>query len=330
MGVLLGFLLALAPACTIGGGEDQSGGGESLPADDDDAGDDDAGDDDADDDDVDDDDVDDDADDDSAGCDPPAAEFNASPRSGPTPLNVGFTDASTTDPDCPITQRAWAFGDGGTSGETAPYHSYAHEGSYDVTLTVTNAGGSDSITKPGFIAVSCGAPTAAFTASPTSGTVPLAVNFANRSTSGCNAMTYAWDFGDGEESGGTSPTHLFLHEGTFTVTLTARTSGGTDQATANIVTECGPVVADFTAEPREGNRPLNVQFQQTGSGYCAGTYLMWGFGDNGYAFTPNPTHRYTRPGVYTVYLGMTNGNDYDQEIKEDYITVYEDGFVMTF
>src|SRR3954467_11954153 len=66
---------------------------------------------------------------------------------GPTPLNVAFTDLSTNTP----TSWAWDFGDGGTSTVQNPTHTYATPGTYTVTLVATNAQGSDSEIKVGYI-----------------------------------------------------------------------------------------------------------------------------------------------------------------------------------
>lgn len=81
--------------------------------------------------------------------DPPVAEFSASPTSGTEPLRVSFSDLSTNVP----TSWDWAFGDGGTSTQQHPIHSYLTAGTYTVSLTVTNAGGSDEETKTNYITV---------------------------------------------------------------------------------------------------------------------------------------------------------------------------------
>jgi PKD repeat protein len=80
----------------------------------------------------------------------PVADFTATPRSGTAPLQVTFSDASTNSP----TSWAWDFGDGSTSTEQNPTHTYGTPGSYDVTLTATNAtGGSAPTTKTGYVTV---------------------------------------------------------------------------------------------------------------------------------------------------------------------------------
>jgi PKD repeat protein len=71
---------------------------------------------------------------------PPVASFTASPSSGPAPLAVTFTDTSTGTP----TSWAWNFGDGSTSTAQNPSHTYTSAGTYEVSMTASNAGGSDA------------------------------------------------------------------------------------------------------------------------------------------------------------------------------------------
>lgn len=90
----------------------------------------------------------------------PTAAFSASPRSGPVPLRVSFTDQSNPGTGT-ISTWAWDFDNNGVTDSTQknPSHQYAAAGSYTVTLTVTTAAGSDSETKSGYISVSKGTPT---------------------------------------------------------------------------------------------------------------------------------------------------------------------------
>ena len=78
-----------------------------------------------------------------AGGSSPIAAFIANTISGNAPLVVSFTDEST---DMPTTWY-WTFGDGGTSTEQNPSHTYTVAGAYTVTLAVSNEYGSDSETK---------------------------------------------------------------------------------------------------------------------------------------------------------------------------------------
>ena len=81
----------------------------------------------------------------------PAADFTASPTSGTAPLTVQFTDLSTGSP----TSWQWDFENDGTidSSERNPPHIYQNPGTYSVFLRVTNAVGSDTEIKTGYITV---------------------------------------------------------------------------------------------------------------------------------------------------------------------------------
>lgn len=91
-------------------------------------------------------------------CAPPVAQFVGTPLSGQTPLTVTFTDQSTTGGGCPITSWSWTFGDGQVSTQQNPIHQFVKNNQgqsqrFDVSLTVTNAGGSDTETKARYITV---------------------------------------------------------------------------------------------------------------------------------------------------------------------------------
>jgi len=83
------------------------------------------------------------------GPQPPVANFSGNPTSGPVPLTVYFTDLSSGSP----TSWSWTFGDGGTSTAQNPSHQYTTASQYTVSLTATNAQGSDTETKTNYITV---------------------------------------------------------------------------------------------------------------------------------------------------------------------------------
>ena len=70
----------------------------------------------------------------------PAASFSANPTSGAAPLAVNFSDQSKNKP----TQWNWDFGDGTTSNEQNPSHTYTKIGTYAVKLTATNNKGANT------------------------------------------------------------------------------------------------------------------------------------------------------------------------------------------
>jgi PKD repeat protein len=155
------------------------------------------------------------------------------------PLTVQFTDASTG----VITGRSWDFGDGQSSTQTNPSHIYANAGTYTVSLTVTGPGGSNTKMRSNYITVTEPAPAADFTGAPTSGVKPLTVQFTDASTGVITGRS--WDFGDGQNSTQTNPSHLYANAGTYTVSLTLTgPGGGSIKSRPNYITVMPPVGVD--------------------------------------------------------------------------------------
>ena len=69
---------------------------------------------------------------------PPTAVASAQPTQGPSPLTVNFSSAGSSDPEGDPLTFAWTFGDGGTSTQANPAHTYANEGPYSARLTVSD------------------------------------------------------------------------------------------------------------------------------------------------------------------------------------------------
>ena len=248
----------------------------------------------------------------------PVASFTGTPTTGTAPLTVTFADASTNTP----TSWAWTFGDGGTSTLKSPQHTYTMGGTYSVTLTATNAGGSNTLTKTGYITVTSGTvPVASFSGTPTSGTAPLTVTFTDASTN--TPTSWAWTFGDGGTSTLKSPQHTYTTAGTYSVTLTATNANGSNSKTmSNYITvtaASSPPVAAFSGTPVSGIAPLTVQFTDSSSN--TPTSWAWTFGDGGTSTLKSPQHTYTTTGFYTVMLKVTNAQGSSQVIKRNYVKV---------
>ncbi|MFK7783751.1 MAG: PKD domain-containing protein [Crocinitomicaceae bacterium] len=134
-----------------------------------------------------------------------------------TQLTVDFTDASVG-----ANSWLWDFGDGNTSTQQNPTHTYAADGTYTVCLTTIGSCDADSVCSSVTV-TSCANPTADFTESINVGVV----DFTNTSsTSG--TPTYSWDFGDGQSSTVENPTNTYAANGTYTVCLTVSDSCGVD------------------------------------------------------------------------------------------------------
>ncbi len=172
---------------------------------------------------------------------PPLAAFSFTPTSPRAGQTVFFVDGSTGGP----TAWLWSFGDGTSSTAQNPAHVFASAGSRNVTLTVTNAGGSSSATR--VITLSPGgagtAPSSAFSFSPLAPAPGSSVQFTDSSTG--SPDTWLWSFGDSASgSANTSvlqnPAHTFAAAGTYTVSLTVRNANGSSVTTLLVnVAGCG-------------------------------------------------------------------------------------------
>ncbi len=155
------------------------------------------------------------------------ADFVGGPTIGPKPLTVQFADRSRH--NTPISAYNWSFGDGGTSAAPSPSHMYGQAGAFSVTLKVTGAGGATSEkTLPNYILVD-DLLAADFSASPTTGDVPLTVRFTDTSA-GSTIRSWSWDFGDGKTSTLQNPEHLYSVIGNYTVKLVVMGFQETDTA----------------------------------------------------------------------------------------------------
>jgi PKD repeat protein len=252
----------------------------------------------------------------------PIAGFTADPTSGFRPLTVAFADTST---GAEVDTWLWSFGDGGTSSQQSPTHTYETAGTYTVSLAISGPGGTDALTRSNYISVY--EPVKAdFYGTPVQGTFPLDVSFTDASSG--PVEVWEWDFGDSETSGQQHPTHRYTTTGVFTVTLTVRVTGasallpgGTDTHTRTAyitVTEPAPQV-DFVGAPRSGPAPLTVQFTSTVTGTVSA--YAWDFGDDGVASSPHPSHTYRSAGSFGVSLLVTGPGGTAEESKPGYVTV---------
>jgi len=153
------------------------------------------------------------------------ADFDADIINGTAPLTVHFSDISSN----AVTSWEWDFGDGGWSGLQNPTYSYYLAGTYTVSLTVEGNGCENTVTKEDFIVVEASAPLADFTAEPTSGVLPLTVNFSDVSEGEID--TWLWEFGDGNTSSEQHPEYIFTECDDYTITLTVSGPGGSEAIT---------------------------------------------------------------------------------------------------
>lgn len=224
----------------------------------------------------------------------PISNFSPGVLIGTRGVPINFTNDSWQ-----ATSWLWDFGDGATSTEQNPSHSYATNGVYTITLTAINAYGQHSVNKTMTIAAK---PIPNFSASPVQG---LTVQFSDLSLE--DPTSWSWDFGENEKTL-QNPVHSYQQPGTYNVTLTATNAMGSQPITKSIpVTVSEPVrpEANFSYQPTESNK-TQIEFTDTSSN--APSSWLWSFGDGTTSTEQNPVHQYSTGGVYSVRLTVTNAN----------------------
>jgi gliding motility-associated-like protein len=151
-------------------------------------------------------------------------------------------------------------------------------------------------------------PVPSFTASPTSGCVPLTVRFTNTTTSATTPVTYRWDLGNGTTSVLANPITSYLAPGFYTVKLVATNVAGSDSVISTDFVKVFPQpVANFSLNDSLGCVPHVVKFTDLSTtGIGAITAWEWDFGDGNISTDQNPQHVYGVADVFSVNLKVTN------------------------
>lgn len=155
----------------------------------------------------------------------PIVEFTISKTNFEVDEEIKFSNSTLN-----ATKYSWDFGDGNTSTEINPTHKYLLEGSFRVTLYANGPGGESSFSQT--ISVTFPKPTADFIIQSSVLQPGEAIFFKNFSK---NASSYSWDFGDGNTSADTDPSHIYPNSGTYQLKLTAKGKGGENSISKSIL-----------------------------------------------------------------------------------------------
>lgn len=165
----------------------------------------------------------------------PTASFTANCAG----LTCSFDASASTDPNGPIDSYAWTYGDATTGTGVTSSHTYA-EGSYTVTLTVTDSGGKTASATQTVnpVPLPNQPPVSAFTAS----CVSLTCSFdaGGSSDSDGSISTYAWSYGDTTSGSGRTSSHAYTAAGAFEVTLTVTDNEGLSTSSTQTVNPTEP------------------------------------------------------------------------------------------
>lgn len=149
---------------------------------------------------------------------------------------VSVDGSASSDPEHAAISYAWNFGDGGTATSATADHTYATDGAYEVTLTVTDAKGAQG-TVAHEVTVTAPvnrAPTAAF--AHTEAALKVDLDASESTDPDGTIAAYSWTFGDGGTATGVAASHTYAMPGTFPVTLTVTDDGGETSTTEVDVT----------------------------------------------------------------------------------------------
>jgi len=248
----------------------------------------------------------------------PTANFTSDTSNIAEGKKINFEDLSSG----AIDTWSWKFGDGNTSNDQNPSHTYSTEGNYTVELIVSNDYGADTLTKTDYIAVGS-APTAEFTSDTANIAEGEMINFEDQSSGAID--TWSWKLGDGNTSSTQNPSHTYSSAGTYTVELTVSNDyGGDTETKTNYITVGRAPTANFTADQTAITPDGSVQFTDESTGNP--TTWSWDFGYGSNSNEQNPSHTYSWEGTYTVELIVSNDYGADTLTKTDYITVCPESF----
>jgi large repetitive protein len=220
----------------------------------------------------------------------PVAAFTPNPVAGCMPLEVNFANNSTN-----TSFQSWDFGDGNTSGQVNPTHTFTTAGNYTVKLYVENANGCADSTEQ--VITVYPLPVAAFTiANSNSCYPPVTATFTNTSS---GAIDYAWDLGNGNTSTLTSPTSTYATPGTYTIQLIATNIYGCADTTSQDFNVYQVPTANFTLPEDTVCVGEPVVFNSTSS---FADSVVWNFGDGNTYNGTSVNYSFENSGIYPITI----------------------------
>lgn len=217
----------------------------------------------------------------------------------------GFSMDFSVDKPADVKSYHWDFGDGDTSAAANPSHTFTKVGNYTVTLTYTTQ--SDCAGKATYSTVSVyQKPKADFSVSDSVVCGRTAVNFTN--LTGGNVSDWQWDFGDGTNGSGSSPTHNYNQDGDYTVTLIVGNGTCKDTLKRGTFLKVLPPFPKILSRQQTCNSGEVIFYQDTAN---KAVKTWWDFGDDiteeVSPLLPSITHVYNKTGKYQAYLIAENG-----------------------
>ncbi|WP_165823796.1 PKD domain-containing protein [Pseudochryseolinea flava] len=188
-----------------------------------------------------------------------------------------------------VTDKLWDFGDGSTSTENNPIHTFELPGVYNVCLKVSNGCSEKIICK--VVTVTCAPPTAEFSAD---------ISDLKAEFYGTHNLNSSWDFGDGNLTVALNPVHSYQQQGTYTVCQTVSNKCGVEKFCDEVVIDCINPTADFLYEV-DVNEVSVINTSQNASTW------EWSFSDGTKSTNNNIVHHeFTNGGMQSACLITRN------------------------
>ncbi len=246
---------------------------------------------------------------------PIIADFEMSYTGDQAPLDVTFNNQSTGE----VTSTLWEFGDGGTSTEDSPLHTFNAEGTYTIKLIVSGPHGESSHTA----LLTIGANQSqtldpSFETIPATCTAPCSVTFTDTSSGAVTSRE--WNFGNGDSGTEEIITISYPDAGTYDVLLTISDGVDTVSVSGQVIVSPPSQApsANFSVSPDSGQAPLLVAFTDLSTG--AITAWSWAFGDGEESSAREPEHTYLEEGAYIAVLTVNGPDGVGQFQKTIYVS----------
>ncbi|MFT5165973.1 MAG: PKD repeat protein, partial [Saprospiraceae bacterium] len=238
----------------------------------------------------------------------------ASVENGCAPLEVVFS------PPGGLNDYFWDFKNGASSPLSNPTSTFIDPGVYEVELYE----GVTGIFVGSVIITVYAKPELHITATPSSGCVPLPVNFEDSSIvdPGINVTNYQWVFGDGNLANGNPVSHVYTLPGTYTIGLAIETnfpSCNVTEVFPDFIAVGAIPVANFITDPNPASActgPFEVSFNNLTNN--PGDYTFsWDFGNGETSTIEDPPSQIYTDGSYVVTLVVTNSADCSRTITRN-------------
>jgi gliding motility-associated-like protein len=261
----------------------------------------------------------------------PQSSFTSDKTTSCVSSPITFTDSSSPN-STTITKWHWDFGDGTKVTQTAAgpiQHSYSVAGDFMVTLIAESDGGClSSPVSP--LAVHINKTPDALFSIPTLNCEDQPIQFTDKSVANEGIVAeWIWDFGDGNSSSLQNPAHTYATPGKYTVKLIIKTDKGCISSVfnadviVNVLPKVDFGVPDFCLADGSAQFTNNSTISD---GTTSQLSYLWDFGDSladaqrpNTSTSKNASHRYSKPGRYTVKLTVKSPNGCEETLSKIFV-----------